>query len=97
MRHLPVWDFCRDLADRLERGEHTVPGLTEAGAAYRADPLLEACADLADALVAHEQGYMDESAIRSEALRCAALACRLWLTALELTLQHETEVTEDGD
>ena len=95
MRHLPIWDFCRDLAERLERGDHTVPGLAGAGAAYRADPLIEAAADLSDCLVAHEAGRVGESAVRSEALRVAALACRLWLVSLEQTVENEEE--EAGD
>lgn len=91
MRHLPIWDFCRDLAERLERGDHAVEGLAEAGAVYRADALFEAGADLSDCLVAHERGEVDERTVRSEALRVAALACRLWLVSLELTVQNETE------
>ena len=88
MRHLPVWDFCRDLAERLERGDHTVEGLAEAGAAYRADPLIEAAADLSDCLVAHEAGRVDVGTVRSEALRVATLAARLWLVSLEQTVEN---------
>ena len=91
MRHLPIWDFCRDLAERLERGDHTVEGLAEAGAVYRADALFEAGADLSDVIVSHERGQVDVSTVRSEALRVATLACRLWLVSLEQTVQTETE------
>lgn len=94
---LPVWVFCADLAERLEGGDHTVPGLAEAGAAYRADPLLEAAADLSDCLVSHERGEVDVSAVRHEALRVATLACRLWLVSLELTVENGAEEAGDGD
>lgn len=96
MRHLPVWDFCRDLAERLERGDHTVEGLAEAGAVYRADALFEAGADLSDCLVAHERGEVDISTVRSEALRVATLACRLWLVSLEQTVENAGEEAGDG-
>ena len=96
MRHLPAWTFCADLCERLERGEHVVPGLAEAGAAYRADPLIEAAADLSDALFSHELGALDERTVRSEALRVAVLACRLWLVSLELTVENGAEETGDA-
>lgn len=92
---LPVWTFCADLRERLERGEHTVDGLACAGAVYRADPLIEAVADLVDALTGHEQGRMGESVVRQGALRVATMACRLWLE-LPQPVQTGTEVECDG-
>ena len=98
VRHLPVWDFCRDLAERLERGDMAmVDGLADAGAAYRADPLIEAAADLADILVSHQAGRVDESGVRHEALRVCVLACRLWLELPVQTGDNEAEEVGDGD
>lgn len=97
MAYLPIWDFCRDLAERLERGDHTVAGLAEASASYRADPLIEAAADLADVVVSHSAGRVDVSTVRSEALRVATLAARLWLVSLEQTVENVAEEAGDGD
>lgn len=101
MRHLPIWDFCRDLAERLaapgrERGEYGDSGLTEAGAVYRADPLIEAAADLADVVVSHSAGRVDERTVRHEALRVACMAAQLWLVSLEQTVENAGEEAGDG-
>lgn len=49
------------------------------------------------AVVSHSAGRVDEGTVRSEALRVAVLACRLWLVSLELTVENEAEEAGDGD
>ena len=47
---------------------------------YRADTLFEAGADLSDRIVEQEQGLVNETAVRYEALKVARLAVLLWLS-----------------
>ena len=67
--------FCNDLeAAVLKAAPDELPGLRQAGAVYRADPLFEAVADLSD-LVWHEQGRLGEDVVRLEASGCAGSLC----------------------
>lgn len=74
--------FVELLHARLCLNQHDLDGLREQ--VFPCDPLFEAGADLADAILAYEQGRLDGEAgganmVRELALRTAQLAAQVWI------------------
>ena len=74
--------FCVLLRKRLRAEAARISDLALNGPAYRADPLFEAGADLAEMVVAYQNGTVGESVVREEALKTAALACQVYLATV---------------
>jgi hypothetical protein len=88
--------FAELLHARLCLNQHDMDGLR--AQVFLCDPLFEAGADLADAILAYEQGRGGANMVRELALRTAQLAAQVWLVSTGgLPLETEGEdVRGDG-
>lgn len=91
-----VSPFTADLARALLAQEALLPILLVTPAAYRADPLFEAGADLVDALEGQEAGRLGLSVIRQEALRVCVLAAQLYVSLCDAGPSPVQTVGEEG-
>jgi hypothetical protein len=88
--------FVELLHARLVLGQHDLKALREQS--YPCDPLFEAGADLADAVLAYEDGRGGANLVRELALKCAQLSAQVWLVSTGgVPLETEGEdVRSDG-